>query len=105
MEPVAKPVRLATVRETRSPPEPTPENSVNITRLEIYKAIASVIAASAAVLATRVLLLLALIGGFILALIAVQSTSVMALCVLCAYAVLIVMPLVFLETRTRWTGG
>ena len=84
-------------------PRPTEEAVANA-RLEVYQAIASVIAASAAVLATRLLLLLSLIGGFVLALIAVQSSSWMSLAVLCAYAILIIIPLVILEVRTKWNG-
>lgn len=97
MEPIAARPRLVRPVPTSDPPPP-----VETARLEVYQAIASVIAASAAVLATRLLLLLALVGGFVLALIAVQSVSFMALSVLCAYAILIVIPMVWLETMTKW---
>lgn len=85
-------------------PKPTPEPTRVDPRLEVYQTIASVIAASAAVLATRFLLLLSLVGAFVLALIAMQSSSWLTLGVLCAYAILIVIPMVYLETRTKWSG-
>ena len=81
--------------------EPAPVDSQ---RLEMYRAIASVIAASAAVLATRLLLFLALLGGFALAVIAAIGGSWMAFAVLCAYAVLIIIPLILLEHGTIWRG-
>ncbi len=92
---------------------PTPRNEipapaiapVPVQDLAILRSIAAVIAASAAVLATRLILLLALIGGFVLAVMAIQSPNAMVIGVLIAYGVLIMIPLVYLETRTRWHGG
>ena len=94
-------------------PMPTPRNEipapaiapVPVQDLAILRSIAAVIAASAAVLATRLILLLALIGGFVLAVMAIQSPNAMVIGVLIAYGVLIMIPLVYLETRTRWHGG
>lgn len=63
------------------------------------------LAASAAVFATRLILMTALVGAFVLAIMAVQSGSWLSLGVLVAYAILIVIPLVWLETRTRWQAG
>lgn len=74
-------------------------------KLAVYEAIASVIAASAAILATRVILLLALIGAFILAVIAEADRSFISVSVLIAYSVLVVIPLIVLEARTKWGGG
>jgi len=74
-------------------------------RLATYQAIASVIAASAAVLATRVILLLGMIGAFVLAVIAADGRSWITVAVLIAYAVLVLIPLVLLETRTKWRSG
>lgn len=87
---------------------PTPgmtEPDDNAIRLATYQAIASVIAASAAMLATRVILLLGLIGAFVLAVIAAESVSWITVAVLIAYAVLVLIPLVLLETRTKWNRG
>lgn len=94
--------KLQAVPQTTRPESVAPASDA---RLEVYQAIASVIVASAAVLATRLLLLLALVGGFVLALIAVQASSWMSLAVLCAYAILILIPMVALEVKTKWTGG
>lgn len=71
-------------------------------RLAIYRAIASVIAASAAVLATRLILLIAMLGAFTLAVMALQANSWIGFAILIAYAVLILIPIVYLETKTRW---
>ena len=102
-EPVERVRRLQPV-----PPAPRPtrlEPDEGVARLATYQAIASVIAASASVLATRVILLLALIGAFVLAVIAAEGASWITVAVLIAYAVLVLIPLVWLETRTRWRGG
>lgn len=95
--------RLQTV-----PPTPKPqtiEAPSADAELGVYRAIASVLAASAAVLATRVILLLGLIGAFVLAVIAAESASWLTVAVLVAYAVLVLIPLVLLETRTNWLKG
>src|ERR1700744_3575849 len=60
-----------------------------------------VLHAVAALLAVRMLLLLALCGGFILALMAVRNGGYQAAGVLVAYSVLIVLPLVWLERNPR----
>jgi uncharacterized YccA/Bax inhibitor family protein len=57
--------------------------------------------AVAALLAVRLLLLLAILGGFTLALIALANGGYQAMGVLVAYAVLIVLPLVWLERNPR----
>lgn len=125
IEPVGKPrsLHLLPVPETQetkpeiidAPPttdvghvEPSPaaihatQTDTSAERLAVYRAIASVIAASAAVLATRIILLVALIGAFVLAVMAAEEKSIIGLSILVAYAVLIVIPIVWLETRTRW---
>lgn len=108
VEPVVSRPKVVPIdrNQSRAMNAPTPpNNSEQAGRLEVYEAIASVIAASAAVLATRLILLLALIGAFSLAVMAVTEKSWIGLAVLVAYAVLVVIPLVLLETKTRWTGG
>jgi hypothetical protein len=56
-------------------------------------------------LATRVILLLALVGAFILAVIAAESASWLTLGVLGVYAILVLIPLVLLEIFTKWQKG
>ena len=93
----APPRRLHTV------PTPTKIDSDSGTaRLAAYQAIAHVIAASASVLATRLVLLLGLVGAFVLAVIAAEGRSWSAVAVLVAYAILVLIPLVWLEARTKW---
>lgn len=60
-----------------------------------------VLLAVGAMLAQRLLLLAALVGGFVLAIVALQIGSYQALGVLIAYAVLIMIPLVWLERASR----
>ena len=62
-----------------------------------------VLLAVGAMLAQRLLLLAALVGGFVLAIVALQIGSYQALGVLIAYAVLIMIPLVWLERASRPT--
>lgn len=92
--------RLQTVPPVPKPEMIEPDDSA--ARLATYQAIASVIAASAAMLATRVILLLGLIGAFVLAVIAADGGSWITVAVLIAYAVLVLIPLILLETRTKW---
>lgn len=92
------------------PPTPKPippriEPPTDDAQLGVYKAIAAVLAAGAAVLATRFILLLGLVGAFVLAVIAAESASWLTLGVLCAYAILVLIPLVLLETKTHWSKG
>jgi hypothetical protein len=63
-----------------------------------------VIAAIAGLTATRLLLLLAVSGAFYLATIAARSQSNASLFVMVAYAVLIVLPLVWLDSTKRGPG-
>jgi hypothetical protein len=63
-----------------------------------------VIAAIAGLTATRLLLLLAVCGAFYLATIAASTQSNASLFVLVAYAVLIVLPLVWLDSNKRGQG-
>src|ERR1700743_629562 len=105
IEPVARVARLQTVPPTPKPTPPRIEPPAEDHRLAVYSAIASVIAASAAVLATRVILLLGLVGAFVLAVIASESASWLTVAVLVAYAILVLIPLVLLETRTNWQKG
>ncbi len=93
------------VPPTQTPPTQTTEPPADDAQLGVYRAIASVLAASAAVLATRVILLLGLIGAFVLAVIAATSSSWLTLAVLAAYSVLVLVPLVLLEAKTYWPKG
>ena len=89
----------------QTPKPQTTEPDASAARLATYQAIASVLAASAAMLATRVILLLALVGAFILAVIASESASWLTLGVLGVYAILVLIPLVLLEIFTKWQKG
>jgi len=57
--------------------------------------------AIASILAVRLLLLLAILGGFVIAVMALRDGGNQAAGVLVAYAVLILIPLVWLESRPR----
>jgi hypothetical protein len=61
--------------------------------------------AVATLLAIRLLLMLALVGGFALAFLALRAGTYQAGGVLVAYAVLIIIPLVWLEKNPRTGGG
>lgn len=63
-----------------------------------------IIAGIAGLTATRVLLLLAVSGAFYLATVAANTQSYPSLAVLIAYAVLIVLPLVWLDSHKRGLG-
>jgi hypothetical protein len=52
-------------------------------------------------LSARSLLLLALIGGFVLALLAIGAQTQATLFVLVAYCILLVLPIVYLEVRKQ----
>lgn len=60
------------------------------------------LAAITAILASRLLLLLAILGGFVLA---VRATDMTGLSIMVAYAVLIVLPLVALDIVAHRRGG
>ena len=90
--------------------------SVQIARdiqAEVAKVTAAAVRASgvgvfhavATLLAVRLLLMLSLIGGFALAFLALRTGTYQAGGVLVAYAVLIVIPLVWLERSPRTGGG
>ena len=64
-------------------------------------AIIGTLTAIASILAVRLLLLLALVGGFVVAVMALRDGGYQAAGVLVAYAVLIVIPMVWLESRPR----
>jgi len=66
---------------------------------------AGVFHAVASLLAVRFLLLLALIGGFALAFMALRAGTYEAAAVMVGYAVLIVIPLIWLERAPRAGGG
>ena len=86
-------------------PRPVIHPTTHPETIAMLRAIAAVIAASAAVLATRVLLGAVLLGAFVLAVMAVRGGSWLALAVLIAFAVLIVGPMVILEVKTKWRVG
>jgi hypothetical protein len=64
-----------------------------------------VLGAITALLAARFLLLLSIIGGFILANSAMATGTYTGLSILIAYAVLIVIPLVYLDIETHRRGA
>lgn len=55
----------------------------------------------ALILATRLMLLLSLAGAFVLALQAMEHQTYPAIIMFCAYCLLIIAPLVYLEIRSR----
>jgi hypothetical protein len=94
------------VREAiASIPRPIVHPTLHPESLAMLRAIAAVIAASAAVLATRALLGAALLGVFVLAVLAVRAATLVSLLVLIAFAVLVMGPLAWLESRTNWKVG
>ena len=58
-----------------------------------------VIAAVTVLTAVRLWLLLALVGAFVLAVMAMQAQTIPALAVMVAYAVLVLIPMVYLQAR------
>ncbi len=71
-----------------------PEGPVRSPAVEALATIASLLAA-------RLLLLLALLGGFVLAVLAMRSQTYAGLAVLVAYCGLTILPLVYLDLRVR----
>jgi hypothetical protein len=86
---------------TGDPASPAPTNKSDQAQDHLLAQTLGVIAAIAGLTATRVLLLLAVIGAFYLATIAANTQSNPSLYVLIAYAVLIVLPLVWLDSNKR----
>lgn len=74
------------------------QSDVRAAALGVFQAIGTL-------LAVRLLLMLALVGGFVLALMALRSGTYQAGGVLIAYAVLIVIPLIWLERNPRVGGA
>lgn len=70
---------------------------------EAQLAVIAMLSAASRMLAVRLILLLALIGGFVLAIMAVPSTNLQSLWVLIAYGMLVMLPIVWLEHGNR--GG
>lgn len=92
-----------------APTEPTPEPIATPapappTNSVLLAQTLGVIAGIAGLTATRLLLLLAVCGAFYLATIAANTQSNASLFVLIAYAVLIVLPLVWLDSTKRGPG-
>jgi hypothetical protein len=87
-----------------APPPPastTPTPRAEQERSALLSQTLSVIAAVAGLTATRILLLLAVAGAFYLATRAIDAQNLAPLCVLVAYCVLTVLPLVALDWATR----
>lgn len=117
MEPnqIPKVTREKVVRLDAPPPRPVPASPaapvVDVALLvnEIQTAAAAAVRGSAigafqavaAMLAVRLLLILALFGAFALAWAALQLGTQQAVVVLVAYAVLVMIPLVYLEVRSK----
>lgn len=70
--------------------------SVAGTALGVFQAVATI-------LAVRVLLLAVMAGGFFLAMEAMRQQTAISVCVVVAYAILFIFPVVFLEHRK--SGG
>lgn len=91
---------VALPRRTESPPVAQPAPVVVQSRADA--AFVGTLAAITSILASRLLLLLAIIGGFVLSL---RATDTTGLSVMVAYAVLIVLPLVALDIVAHKRGG
>lgn len=84
-------------------PAPLPQSppSLALSNDAVTVAITANLKAVAMVLSARALLMLALIGGFVLAVLASSAATLVPLYVLIAYALLILIPLVVLERGNR----
>lgn len=93
------------IAQTEPTPEPiaTPAPAPPTNSILLAQTL-GVIAGIAGLTATRLLLLLAVCGAFYLATIAANTQSNASLFVLIAYAVLIVLPLVWLDSTKRGPG-
>jgi hypothetical protein len=90
-----------TTSETELQPEPTTETS---SAGVLIAQTLGVIAAIAGLTAVRLLILLSASGAFYLAVIAEQRESTMGIAVFVAFCVLIVLPLVWLDSTKRGPG-
>lgn len=72
---------------------------------EFLLSMRAMLAAMALIISSRFLLLLALVGAFVLGLLAMQQQSLMATIILGVYASLTVLPLVGLAWPTKPQGG
>jgi predicted lipid-binding transport protein (Tim44 family) len=86
-----------------APPAPAQPAARSLSRSDA--AFVGVLGAITALLAARFLLLLSIIGGFILANSAMATGTYTGLSILIAYAVLIVIPLVYLDIETHRRGA
>ena len=84
--------------EQLSPATPSPAPALAYSTLDVVLAAFSGLGYA---LSARALLLLALVGAFVLSLMAIQSQTLPALEVLVAYCVFTVVPVCFLEIRRR----
>lgn len=83
-------------------PEPLqPSVGMPASRPETTSSTEQILKLAAYAISARALLLLALIGAFVLAVMAMATESLMRLYVLVAYCVLVVAPIVALEIRKR----
>lgn len=84
-----------------APPAPLPEPAprVVVKRAMPDREILAAMNGLGAVLAVRLMLALAVLGAFTLAYLAMEKASVMAICVLAAYALTTVGPLTYLSTK------
>lgn len=84
------------------PPSPTPPPEAPvIQRVGIPEAMVSVFSALAFALSARLLLLLALLGAFTLAFLAMRSQTPISVGILVSYCLLVIAPLIYLETQRR----
>lgn len=64
-------------------------------------AILAVLQSAALILAIRFFLLLTLIGGFVISLLAINTHETTAIVVLVIYCLLVLLPVVYLETKNK----
>lgn len=97
-----KTVQLAEV--TQLPVQHTPQVQPTVPKqdkTQAQLAILAVLQSAALILAIRFFLFLALAGGFTLSLLAMSNQTTMSVVVLVAYCLLVLLPVVYLETRNK----
>lgn len=74
---------------------PAPDKS------EAMKALLAMLQAIALILSIRFFLFLSLVGGFVLALLAMSAQTTMSVVVLVSYCLLVLAPVVYLESKNK----
>lgn len=104
VRPKVVPILQVSQWPTEAPPTiqtPASEPAVIIQRQEVSDVLLAAFSALGFAVSARFILFLSLIGAFVLAVMAMVSQAIMAVIVLSLYAALIVLPLVWLETRSK----